>query len=673
MPNSYLEENQEHLYPVGSEPAHHQVTAKRNRYRLGIFGAVFILSALVGLSYTFMRPEVYQSTATLLIAAPAVASPVSANATAPAAPASSVDRTGGVTDAHQVAVMLTSQDLLAHLHERLVAAGMPRESLPDSVAGLHRRLEAIPFEDANMVELHTRGPQREQLPILLTTWIKLYLEAYADTEKTAAASTVTALQQQLQELEPKVAEKRRALEQFRQHHDIVSLQGDENQQLAQLKGLQESLSKAIDQEAIAKARLEASKTAIAQGETVLRSKDQTEISQLETQAAQLRSQLKQLGERFTPKYMTMDPEIVAMTTKLEQLTRQIADSRQQSQRLAVAEAEQALNKAQRTVVDLQRQLDTQKRTALTFTARFAEHKALQEALTQLEQLYQQTQTRLAQEEVAHQYNFPQVTVLSQPTLPDAPSYPNYPQDAGISLVASLLLGILAVGLYELLNRSPKPIATPSESRAYFYAIPENKRITLAEAEVLPAARPALEHQPRELSAAEVRLLLEVADQAGWLFIALLLSGLSVEEAAALRWEHVDLSADTLHVPGVNARALPLVGLLREELAAQAAEHPANSAPLLQQQGHLLTVDDLQALLTCLAHDAGLTEPDEVNPQQLRHTYLAFLVRQGARLTELERVAGHLPPTVLAAYRAFAPPDPARSLEQIEWVYPVLRI
>ena len=68
---------------------------------------------------------------------------------------------------------------------------------------------------------------------------------------------------------------------------------------------------------------------------------------------------------------------------------------------------------------------------------------------------------------------------------------------------------------------------------------------------------------------------------------------------------------------------------------------------------------------------GLVNPGEITPQALRHTYIAYLVRQGVRLSDLERVAGDMPPTVLAAYAAFSPPGPGTPLDSMEHDYPAL--
>ncbi len=543
MPDTYGDALQQYDPLAAHEREPERLTARRNRYRLLIFLGVFAVGALAGLSYTFIRPPVYQSMATLQVGP---AEPGASTATA--APGSStvvIDRAGESSDPQYVAAqlqVLTSPDLLSRLYDRLEADG-PRDGLPTTPGGLYRYLEAVQVGQTNIIELRARGPQRERLPELLSTWIDVYMAAQAAAEQTGAASSVATLQGQLQEIAPKVVTKRRELEQFRQQYGIISLEGGDNPAPAQLRGLQDAFNRASEKEASARAQLAALKEAVAQGTPVIRSQDQARIEQMEAKASQLQGYLKQLQERYTPQYLALDPEIGTMTRTLNELEKQIVDGRRTSQRVAIAEAEQEWANARRTIANIQQQLAVQRQTAQAFTARFAEHKALQEQLGRLEQLYQQTQTRLAEQEVAQRQNFPQLTVLSRPSLPELPLYPNYMQDAGISLVGALLCGILGVGLYELLNRSPQPVPRP-ESKSYFYAIPEQQQKAPFNAEALPpAGPPALPRPPpRELSAAAVEALLAVADPAGRLLIMLLLSGLSLEEIIELHWEQVDLAA-----------------------------------------------------------------------------------------------------------------------------------
>ena len=58
-------------------------------------------------------------------------------------------------------------------------------------------------------------------------------------------------------------------------------------------------------------------------------------------------------------------------------------------------------------------------------------------------------------------------------------------------------------------------------------------------------------------------------------------------------------------------------------------------------------------------------PAEVTPEALRHTCLAHLARQGLRMAELARLAGHLGSEQAALYSAYAPEGIRRSLAEID--------
>jgi len=75
---------------------------------------------------------------------------------------------------------------------------------------------------------------------------------------------------------------------------------------------------------------------------------------------------------------------------------------------------------------------------------------------------------------------------------------------------------------------------------------------------------------------------------------------------------------------------------------------------------------------CAAYDAGLSNPKEVNSDLLRHTYVAYLVRQGARLADIGDIIGHIAPAAFREYGRLSPPGPGLPLERIDPVFPALR-
>ncbi len=164
----------------------------------------------------------------------------------------------------------------------------------------------------------------------------------------------------------------------------------------------------------------------------------------------------------------------------------------------------------------------------------------------------------------------------------------------------------------------------------------------------------------------------LVNSAGPLDVAIggLLSGLTPEEVVGLRWSQVHLEEGVVHVAGSPPRLVdlspPVLLLFRQ---AQKEGRDGGELVVTQGGGRGIGVAELDALLLCTAHDAGLDRPERVTAGAIRHTFLAHLVRQGLRLADLPRVAGLLAPAVLASYGRMAPPGPGLALERVDLTPP----
>jgi site-specific recombinase XerD len=138
----------------------------------------------------------------------------------------------------------------------------------------------------------------------------------------------------------------------------------------------------------------------------------------------------------------------------------------------------------------------------------------------------------------------------------------------------------------------------------------------------------------------------------------------------LRRTDIDLDARVVRVPGECAREIPIGDALERELLADPA--PAEGMLFTVPGERAATLADIESALLYAAHDAGIARPSELTAAALRHTYIAFLVRQGIRFADLARVVGHLPPEALAAYGDLAPAGPRAPLDSIQLVLPALR-
>jgi integrase len=306
---------------------------------------------------------------------------------------------------------------------------------------------------------------------------------------------------------------------------------------------------------------------------------------------------------------------------------------------------------------------------------------------QLEQMRQELQSELVALEAQELDKYPAVEVIEAAHPPVAPFAPPYWRDAGWVLLAAVAAGLCAILLLEFLTRRPRETGQPGpvtgirvfsggrDEAAALEAGPAAGDRALAApgqpggralaADPVPRLPGSDEPLPRELIPAEVSALWSLSDPMTRQLLALLLSGLTLEECADLSAEDFDLASSGVRVAGPGGeRRVALAPAVRDLFTG------AGPQPLWSAAASHPDADELSARIGLVAHDAGLAQPDSVTDQALRHTYIAHLVRQGARLTELERVIGAMAPSRLRRYAALAPAGPAKSLDDVDRFYPL---
>lgn len=623
--------------------------------RLGIFIIVFLVSAAISLAYNYSRPAIYRSSATLLTSA-----------------MTAIDRESGDPDIQHVAIQrqfLLGHELIAETLSRLKASAADKSLLQLTTSDIQNLLHVIPVVDTNLVEIQAEDSNPKFLPVLINTWIDVYLDARNKEIKQLTSDTRRIIEGELQDLAGKVDSARAELEAFRKTHDISSVGREENEALARLKGLTDSLNKASEEEVKARANVAAIKSAVSRGKAVVPNEEKGSLAALELRLRDLRDKLMELDKKFTREYINLHPEFKFIPQQITELETAIKGKQQEGSNIMLADAEVTYAAAQQTVREIRGQLDEHKHQASAFTTKFAKHDALKTDLEGLEALYRETQERLVQISAGHKEKYPQVTVISRAYEPRDPVRPDYSRDALIAIAGSLLLGLFSVWIFEYLTQRKE---APSPQVAVFGV--HNYPSAGAELVNYPQTTPSpLVHKTnnvlanpssRELSSHQLRILLNASNLKGKQLISLLLSGLSIDEAAALQPDQIDLETATITVTGRTPRAIPLSNSLKS-LFEQSGGHPA-----WNPGDHGLPID-LSAALVCAAVDSGLPDPQGITAETIRHSYIAYLVRQGLRLSDLEQITGYLEPSVISSYSAYSPPQQGRHIYEIELLHPAL--
>lgn len=651
-------------------------TQRANRRKLLVFLGVLLLVGAASLVYTFARPAEYRASARVQI------NPGSVQV-------ESIRPTGGSqgTDAPRPFLtelqVLTSRPVVEAAVKRLGERFEGKISIlgSDPVSSLQSSLMASPTGGTDVVELAATGGDAGLVAALVNEVIATYKEQLEQAYRDTSGEALAQIDDELTKLAARVAARRKAVDDFSARHNVVSLEREENQVLARVRGLGTALNNANEKLAAAEGKLRSLEEAAAQGKSVVRARDNPTLANLEQRASQIREELRELERSYTPEYLVMDSRVRAQRARLAELEQQLASQRQLSLQSSLAEAQEEVASARETASRIRQQIAGDRGTVQAFSARFNEYRALREELTQLESLHRDTAQRKAKLEAGERARRPAVKVVEAANIPQEPWRPLYMRDAAISITGSFLLALLAMWVVEIFNRHdprptilvPQPIAIPIPGRHYGGGLGASSsgRPVLSEmvAPGLPAGTSGLltvePTVPRELAAGEIGGLLAAATTEARLAALLLLSGLSPEELVALDWDDIDPTKREIHVSGASPRT---VAILEPTFAILERLPRTPGTRLLAAHGAAQpTLDDLTSDLLCAAYDAGIERPAEVTPATLRHTYIAFLARQGIRLADLVRLVGRLSAEQVAFYSDYAPAGKRLTLDEINAV------
>ncbi|MBK1633025.1 hypothetical protein CKO31_20165 [Thiohalocapsa halophila] len=646
---------------TGAEGQDHSSLPRRSPWSLALwFLVVFTLVAAPLTIWNFSRPPVYRATATVLTTVPA-------------------ERSGAgrsEADVQHVAIqrqLLLGRQLLTDTIERVEDAGATPPPTPDDLRPL---LTVDPIPGTNLVELSAEGGEPLLLADVVNAWLDAY-EAMRQAEIEARLGTqLEQLSDQADSLETKIAAKRAALTRFREQHDIVTLERDNNRALKRLSTLQSSLADAEDAQIKAKAKLAAMQAAAARGEPVLAKAAAASLAQLAERESELAVRVEQLQKRYTEMFIQNDPNKRALPEELQRVRARMQTVRRQGAEAALTEARREVETTTDRLFRLQRELAEQKRVASRFSADFETYQDLQSDLKALDEMQRNNERERVAMETRAIDGYPQIEIIEPAHPPRDWAHPHYLRDLGLTVAAAGGAGLLTVFGLVLLDTARRPRRSPMTGVRIWGADGE-RGPTGGQRGWLPGggAQPELGHRPpadgepaalpstapRQLMGGEVEALWELADDAERQLMGLLLCGLDLPEITALTPAQVDLAEGTVTAPG-DGRRIPLPPALVALLAA------AERVPAWRSTAE---AEELARRLPLLALDAGIAHAAEVTPGALRHTYLAYLVRQGARLTELHHVAGPMDAASVQRYAPLSPAGASRPLAQLELAYPVL--
>jgi len=526
-----------------------------------------------------------------------------------------------------------------------------------------------------IITLKANGTEPQILKPMLDAWVKVYLNLVDSETQENNSDELLVADQQLQLLELKISEQQQRLQLFASENNITSLERDENRALSQTKNLGDNLDKALADESQAQALLDSLLEAINEGQNIIRPTDKGKIDATKLSMQKLNANLSALSEKYTQAYLERDPTIVAQQQKVQQLQVLLDEQIQTSQRDYLLDVKRDLSAAKGKVQQMSSQLVEQNKLAQVFNQNLEQYKRLDD---QLKALQTQAQT-LKNQQVAQEVSKPfdaKIVLLEPAFIPDFAIGPNYLFNSLISLIVAVIVAILALLLFSFIFKQKA-----SGTSSHFVVMPRQagaadySSIGYGQHGQLAAPDPHLSFEPAKLAPApevlrllsidECQVLFSVANNQGKALIGLMLSGVSNDELLLVKKVNFSQTYSMLQIGNQFSRNISMQNKLAEVLQSL-CDNLADESTIWS---NINSQEDFEQLLINVGHDAQVAFPEQLSLDVLRHTYLTYLASQGARLNDIEQLAGYTSPSDLARYRHVNQQGKLLDVEQIQNQYP----
>ncbi len=526
-----------------------------------------------------------------------------------------------------------------------------------------------------IITLNANGSEPQILKPILDAWVKVYLDLVESETQVNNSDELLVADQQLQLLELKITDQEQRLQFFARENNITSLERDENRTLSQTKNLGANLDQALADQAQAQALLDSWVESINTGQTIIRPADKVQIDATKRSLQKINANLSALSEKYTQAYLERDPAIVAQQQKVQQLQILLEEQIQVSQADYLLDVKRDLSAAKGKVEQMNTQLVEQNKLAQVFSQNLEQFKRLDDELKAL-----QTQAlTLKNQQVAQEVSKPfdaKISLLEPAFTPDFAIGPNYQFNSLISLIVAVIVAILALLLFSFIFKQKASAAS-----SHFVVIPgqagasDYSNLGYAQHGQLAAPDPRLSSEPaklppvpqalRLLSLDECQLLFSVANNQGKALVGLILSGVSIDELLVIEKANFSQNYSILQIDNPFSRGINL----QKELAKALQVICDNLTDEQTIWPNIKSLEDFVQLLVNIGHDAQVAFPEQLSLDVLRHTYLTYLASQGAKLNDIEQVAGYTSPSDLALYRNVNQQGKLLDLKQIQTQYP----
>ena len=315
-------------------------------------------------------------------------------------------------------------------------------------------LQVLPLEGTHLVDITVEGRNPEFAALAVNTLIGEYVQQNLDQRLQNTDKTLGWLEEELRRQQRKVVEGERALADYRESQDALSLDDRQNIVVARLNQLNDAVTSAqttrVQKQALYAQVRDVSPDSAAVGSFPAIVQNPA-VQGLRANLGDLESEKARLSERYGERH----PDIVNLTVSIEAVSRQL--------RVQIVSALEAIRNDYESALaeerNLRAQLEAQKRAAMDLDSKHVSYTVLQREAESTRMVYEGLLGREKELQVVANNRANNARVVDPAEVPAGPFTPNPRRDWVMATVLGLMLGIGLVFGVEYLDDT---IKTPED-------------------------------------------------------------------------------------------------------------------------------------------------------------------------------------------------------------------
>ena len=311
-------------------------------------------------------------------------------------------------------------------------------------------VEIVPVKGTRLVEIGYSSPDPQYAALAANTLAAEYVQQNLDLKLSNTTNTITWLSEELGKQRAKVEAAERAMAEYREGQNAMSLDDGQNIVVARLNSLNDAVTKAKTarlQKEAAYRQLGSLKGDSVNADTFPAIAQNPTIQDIKQQLATLNGEKAKLSQRYGANHPTMETvtrQIDSVSARLRAETAKVLESIANDYRSAVAEER-----------NLAESLEEQKRQAVDLNRKSITYSILQREAESERQVYNALLQQEKELRVVSNSRANNVQLMDEAEVPGGPFTPNHSRDWLMALVLGLALGVAVAYGVEYLDDTVK--------------------------------------------------------------------------------------------------------------------------------------------------------------------------------------------------------------------------